>query len=314
MLIITIYALIGYDASVCHGWDMKRLIIAIILLLIAAGTIFFIGWVQLHIKDGQSVVIFTKTKGWESKPVYPGEFVWRWEAVFPTLLKRYHFSDIRETLTISQSANLRNAQLYRSYLPSSPQFSYTVEATLHYRVRPASLPNLAKNDGLRPDTQAEYLRTLSSSIQSVFVQYIPELMASLPVEATLSQSISQLQTDMIALVQREFPQIEVSALNLSRVELADTELYQIAKEQYYAVLDAENVVRQLVRPEISRAQLLNQLRGENLKEVALLLDAHPGLLEYLKLAVESNNDLLGIASFFGDNLGIDEIPSNSLSQ
>lgn len=273
---------------------MKKIIISTILLLIFGGAIFFLGWIQLHIKDSDQVVIFSKTSGWEEKTIYPATFIWRWEAIFPTVLQRYHFSDIRKTSSFSHKETLPGGEIYQDYIPGTPDFSYSINGKIQYRLNPEALPALARDEGLRPDTQQEYLQNIASTMQSLIVQHISDFINH--TELNTGSNISKIQLEITKIFQESLPQVELLSIILSKVELPDFELYKIAREQYYSVLEADTTLRQQVRQELSQIQLFNQIHTENLKEVAILLDSHPGLLEYLTAAAEFDNDLLGLST------------------
>ena len=61
--------------------SMKRLLVALFVLVVIAAAVFFFGWVQFQIPPDAHGVIFTKTNGWEEEVVDPGTFVWRWQSL-----------------------------------------------------------------------------------------------------------------------------------------------------------------------------------------------------------------------------------------
>ncbi|MGI9255864.1 MAG: hypothetical protein ACR2PY_02900 [Salinispira sp.] len=269
---------------------MKGFIVSIILLLIAGGIIFFLGWTQLYVKPGDLVVIHTKTGGWQREIIRSGEFVWQWEAVFPTVQQRYHFSDLHMTANIVFSETLPSGETYRNYIPSSPDFTYAVEGEIEYHIVPEKLPELAENEGLRPDTHEEYLESLGPDIQLLMNQHIPDIINRIQAENDDTSVITVFQSELDRIIREGIPQhIEILSLNLTRLTLPDLELYRTAKKEYYAVLEVESSIR-------------TQSKVESLKEIADLLNSYPGLLEYLKAATETGNDVLDVSSLIRNAL------------
>jgi hypothetical protein len=291
---------------------MKGFIITLVLILLLGAAGFFLGWVQFHVDDGEYAVLFTKTHGWEPEVIYPGNFVWRWQGIFPTLLSRYDFVRTERETDVSILEALPGAELYAEYVPESPDFSWRFETVAVFAVRPDYLPELAENQGLRPENLEDFLDRRESQITSSIIDALPVLIADNAQNAENFGSaaddapvppISRIQTQLQDILEERFPELQFTSLFIRRFELPDLELYAIARARYLSVLDTEAAARQRALGELARLELINTAQRESLAALGNILETNPGLLEYLRIVSETGRDPIGLSPLFNDILG-----------
>jgi hypothetical protein len=135
---------------------MKGFAITLVILIILAAVGFFLGWVQFQVDDGEYAVLFTKTAGWEPEVIYPGTFVWRWQGMFPTMLRRYDFSRTVRDFDIRIEDSLPGSDLYADYVADDPDFSWNVRVYGRFAIRPDALPALASDQGFALPTSRTF--------------------------------------------------------------------------------------------------------------------------------------------------------------
>ncbi len=287
------------------GRYMKKFFISTVVIIILAAVVFFLGWIQIQVDDGEYLVIFTKLHGWESEIVRPGEFVWKWQAIFPTVLKRYHFTDQVINIESRVRATLPEAELYSQFLPEAPQFNYSAQINLSYRIRPDQVPSLLGDAVFRPENYDDFIHTTKNQLSASLNDFIPAVIAEIGGELSRSpviEAIPDISARLTELIEEQYAYVEVTSLNPVALQFPDMELYRIARQRYFSVLEAGNEALGRAQGELSRIELITSAQRESLSVLGELLDSHPSLLEYLTLVTESGRDPLEMAERFQEAL------------
>ena len=85
---------------------MRKFLVSLLLVVIAAGVAFYFGWIQLQLPADTYGVIFTKTNGFEQNVVKPGTFVWRWQRLLPTNLTLFTYQLKPQESEVAKTAKL----------------------------------------------------------------------------------------------------------------------------------------------------------------------------------------------------------------
>ncbi len=296
---------------------MKGFIITMFILITVSAVVFFLGWIQIQIDDSEIGVIFTKTHGWEAEPVYPGQFVWRWQGIFPTVLRRYDFTLEERSISVQLSASLPGSDLYADYVPDNPDFSWELGSRLAFTIRGEDLPYLAEHDGLRPRTQGGYLDILEDRIRASISSALPEIIAQLAGSSELAAGpmalpLPAIQNQLQEHLSGEYPRIEFVFLYVENAVFPDLELYAIARQRYLDVLSTETAARERALGSLARIELINTVQRESLMVLGQILEENPMLLDYLRIISETGSDPIGLSPLFANLMGnadvLDSIP------
>jgi len=130
--------------------------LSILIILGAAGTAFWFGWIQIQLGEGEYGVIYTKNGGYDSEPVKNGEFVWRWEGLIPTFMELHIFSLETRSVELSGSGSLPSGDFYAAILGDSVDFDWSIDSRLTYRMSPEALPVLLQEGRLGTELESFY--------------------------------------------------------------------------------------------------------------------------------------------------------------
>ncbi|ADN02017.1 SPFH domain-containing protein [Spirochaeta thermophila] len=265
---------------------MKKFIIVLVILLLIGGAIFYAGWIQFSLDEHEYGVIFTKTSGWASRVVAPGEFVWRWERLIPTNLTLHAYPVTTRATDIVVEGGLPSADLFSEILPTSAEFSYRLVVHLSYRLRPSYLPSLAR-EGILPDDLEDWYENQEVRIRDL-------------TEETFSRVISDTSLDMDAFgpklserFREEMPAFELLTLSVDLERLPDLEIYRQARQLYEEILKAQAEARRAAVRERAFREEREKILLERMERYGKVLQEYPILIEYFKLD-PSNPDPLGI--------------------
>ncbi len=275
---------------------MKRLIVLFLVLVIVASVVFFFGWIQIRLEEDSYAVIFTKTGGWEEDTISPGEFAWRWQRLLPTNLTLHEFPITPHLTSTTLRGNLPSATTYGALLESASPFSYVISVHVIYRLQPAALPGLARDDGLRSDALQAYYNRIDTEMEQLIAESTLRLLGQ-PVQLTPPASaLVEVIESLTATLTRRYPGLEFLSVSPIRIELPDIELYLETKQRYIAILDARAEAMRNAAEELANEQTAVNAKLARLERYGEILERYPILLEYFSLTRELPDGPLDLES------------------
>lgn len=259
---------------------MRKFLFSLLLLIIAGGVAFYFGWIQLQLPADSYGVIFTKTDGFEHAVVKPGAFIWRWQRLLPSNLTLYTYELKPQETTLTMGGTLPSGTLYSQYLQGKPDFSYKIKISISYMLKADALPGLMMNDSLTPKTLHTWYADFNKRCTAEAQNYISAQATSGDV---LTAGFGSLQPGLLADLGKKFSDVHFTSLSPETVQLPDLALYQKAKEQYFAIMDAEQ--KTLTQAAVTKTNLdqLATQRIDMLRRFGELFNQYPILLKYLEL-------------------------------
>lgn len=257
---------------------MRKLLVSLVILIILGGVVFYFGWIQFRLPPATYAVLFSKTSGYESDVIRPGTFVWRWQALLPTNVTLLLFPVTRQQSDLTLSGSLPSASLYSEYIAGHPDFSYRLSFTVIYSLRPQALPHLVVHDHLKPSGLDAWYKGIASDCQSIASQFL-----SFDSNEEDLASPQRLQSALAAKLEKAFPSIQFIDVSISTMDLPDLALYAQAKQQYLAVIRAEQSVRESAAIKKTTLNAEAAQKIELLKQYGALFNEYPILLKYLDL-------------------------------
>ncbi len=248
---------------------MKKFFANVIVILMAAAAIFFIGWVQFLVKPGYCGVLTSKTGGIYKEPIVSGKFAWRWEKLLPTNAQVHVFSLSPHKTHCTEQGILPSGELYASKLDGKADFSYKVDMDISLELSPENIHALFSENKIssEDDLNAWYelkARLISSALADRMIKEKLSLTA-----AELSALSSEFAADLGG--------AKISSVDVLAAEIPDFELYNMAKNSYSAYqneLDAK--LRELASAQAKTLAEENRSM-QQLEKFANLLKQYPQL-------------------------------------
>jgi hypothetical protein len=251
--------------------------LSFLIIVIFAGFVFYTGWIQIRIPEGSHALIYTKTGGYDSALIAPGQFVWRWENLFPTNMT-LHFMELntqKEDYTLS--SYLPSGRLYGEYIKHPEAFEYSIDLEYRFTLKETAFSHLVESGIFVTDNlekaYSEY-RTASNSLIDGFFKEIGFVE---------SVHMNNIEKDLMMLLSDSDSNFSVSDLRIKSYSYPDTDLYEKSRNLFLEELDtlrelefeAEQVSVQIENSTIRKMDLLRQY-GEVFSE-------YPVLLQYFRL-------------------------------
>ncbi len=262
---------------------MKKFLITLLFLIIAGGTAFIFGWVQIQIPLDTYVVLYTKTGGVEEEIVHSGKFTWRWQRLIPTNMKKYAFELKEESRRVTVEGELPSKDIYAEYMLGNPDFSWKVRVNITYFVKPESLPELVREDKVTPDTLSDYYAFIGDNLQGAVVQSILERISSGEARSLSSLTVSDLEETLYTRMEGEFPHIEIRDLFVEPLKFPDLSLYQAARDRYLRLTETQFRIREEELARTTAEEVTETSRIEKLREYGKLLSEYPVLMDFVKI-------------------------------
>jgi len=253
---------------------------SVLLILIVAGAVTCLGWVQLYVPNGQYGVLTSKTSGVCDTTITGGTFTWKWELIFPTNATVHTFSAKAREFTNTVSGTLPSASLYSRMLDGSPDFSYDFTVTCSLRPVVDSFPRLVESGLVSTDGDVyNLMETRSKAVTDAVVQYLLEK------SEDAGESAMRLTADTAAIIadlqsQRAFDGIEIVALSIDRYHIPDTVLYATARESYSQYQKALQERMKTMAADKAATATENFFDYEQLERLGELFTKNPALLDY----------------------------------
>ncbi len=273
---------------------MKRFAILLLFLLLIAGTVFYFGWIQMRIPAEGHGVIFTRTDGWEDEVIEPGTFVWRWQALIPTNLSLYVFERASHRTRVELAGTLPSGGDFDAILDGPGAFAYDIRLVVQTRLRPQTLPSLARDRELRPDQLDEYYQELDARISTAAEQALMALIEARPERLSLPDHYQTIVEEVTRRIEEQIDPLEVVAVTPERIELPDLGWYLTARDLATDVLRARAAARSEAAAELAHLDAQAERRFEQLERYGQILERYPVLLEYFRVGQDSGGERLNL--------------------
>lgn len=254
--------------------------LSFLIIILFAGFVFYTGWIQIRIPEGSYALIYTKTGGYDSALIAPGQFVWRWENLFPSNMT-IHFLELntqKEDYTLLSS--LPSGRLYGEYIKHPEAFEYSIDLEYRFTLKETAFSHLIESDVFAADSLESAYSEYKSASNTLIDRFLKEL------GSVESLQIKTIEKDLIMLLSDSNSDFSVSDLRIKSYSYPDTELYEKTRNLFLEELDtlkelefqAEQVSVQIEKSTIRKMDLLRQY-GEVFSE-------YPVLLQYFELDKE----------------------------
>ena len=237
----------------------KKHVVEIIILLLSACVVFFLGWTQFRVGAGKCGILVSKTGGVNRQPVIPGKFTWHWECLLPTNTDLRIFSLKPYSSVKTIRGELPSADIYSSSYDKAPDFTYDFSFTVSEKVTPENLVALVQDSTFTDSAGLfSYLDSAADVLSKKAAAYLLDKSSSDP--SFKPSSITMQEYLDVIDAKREYPHITFAGFTLSSCRIPDRELYDSAREAY-----------------LSQEKAKQARAAERKKKVNELLDQFPEL-------------------------------------
>lgn len=269
---------------------MRKTLVFFFLLLCFAGTLFFIGWIQLYVPVGKFGVLSTKTGGVDHIPVSSSQFRWKWERLFPTNSELYIFDLVPHTRTLRLDGVLPSGSMYSEMLEGSPDFSWELSATVVVSLNPSMLPELVEKyhvyeqSGLDSWFDFKIDAILDGAIRACIDDIVKNgddfliiSTGSVKFQEMIKQKIDSM----------EFSEFDIIEIQTGRLRFPDLSLYSVASQTYMDYQKRRSSLLAQTAASQANESVVEYLQIERFSRWGEVLTKYPILIDFLAV---SRND------------------------
>lgn len=213
----------------------------LIIILIFAGFVFFVGWSQFKVGVNEVGFISSKTSGLSSELIENGKFSWHWELLLPTNVTLMKFSLGNRNYSKDISGELPASDIYLSVFEKDGQsenvdFTYQVKVDVSCFVSRDNIQKLVK------ERIVDSEETLSTYISDAVTQYTTALGNAIIKKAFDTEKStgfffeSDLNNDSIIKsvdFAQKYPYITITKTAIHDVKMPSFTLYIAARKKYF---------------------------------------------------------------------------------
>ena len=261
---------------------MKKFLIILLILIAAGAAGFFAGWTQFAVPVGSYGVMRSKSHGLETKTIMPGIPAWVWYKLIPTNVKISVFTTVLRSVSFNTEGILPLSNVYTGFTGLKADFDYAIEAVLHYKLNPKSLPEfVSKHNIFTQDELEVYLGTLDESIEMFVVSRLGDFAGGESIIKTLESDEGE--KAWLGMLSAEFPFFEWERAIFYLKKEPDFELYAEAKSLYVQYLDRQREILWDETALQAGGRVISQFRLDELEKYGEMLTRYPILLDFLKI-------------------------------
>ncbi len=252
---------------------MKKVIASIIIILLFAGFVFYLGFVSFKIPVGKYGVMVSKTSGVYKSLLENGKFCWRWEKVIPKNAEIYIFDKEEKLFNESFTGELPSAKIYSSFVKGEPDFSYNFDFELFLKLKPEKLIELVENQNVTTEESLEnFLQKTADKISRELSQYIIDLNENTVIASYDVPSIIQkLNLDS------KYEFVSIQEVSLKKAVVPDLNLYNFAKNSYQNFQkEVDSKLKELSEQQAQKI-MQDESSVKQLSKIAELLRQYPEL-------------------------------------
>ncbi len=264
---------------------MRKFLVVLLLLILLAGALFYIGWMQYRIDRNEIGVVHTKTVGYLDAPVIPGEFYWTPWRLIPRNVTLITIPAAPNTLRISHKGTLPSGELYSYYLQGHPDFTYSLDMTVTFSIKSDHAVDLVKHEDLSTETYQAWLDRKRTTIRQRSMELLlGHIIASADALQAEDRADSFLDASTLrGDLEAHLPGITIQSLVIDSLTLPDLSLYVQARESYYRALTAQQQTLEDALEEFSTDRAELEMYLQKLEKYGRLFTQYPALLDYLEL-------------------------------
>lgn len=255
----------------------------LVLIMAAAGFVFYRGYLQFAVSADECGVLVSKTGGVCPSVIQRGFFLWRWEPLIPSNAKILRFSTLSKTVSQVVDGSLPSADIYSLQIQQNPDFTYHFKIDFGLQVPPEKLVSFVQEGKINSQTELDsYLEQSADRIASDIVTFVIAEAQKNPAFFVSSLSESVLLEGIKA--SSRYPNIEIRSVFVKEAKIPDIELYERAKKTFdgFQVL-VDKELASLARRHAE--SILNDNRAVNkLTKIGEALKKYPEVTEILKNA------------------------------
>lgn len=258
----------------------------LLVLLLIAIALFFIGAVSLRVRPNTYGVMHSRIGGYSSSILESGTFRWSALSLVPYTFSIIEVPSSTRTIDISFSSTLPDSQKYRIATFADADFSFSCDLEIGYGLRRERLVEQVERYGITSESSFVWFASFESKVREAATYLIDDYFAQAHASSSIDDAseLAAILSDYLkGALESYFPELSFTDLRLIFTDSADLGLYREAKALYEFMQDKKREAMQQMLENYGPEAAEQALYFERLQSLGMLLETYPNLLDYLRL-------------------------------
>ena len=274
---------------------MKKVCIITVIVLACAAAVFFFGWTQFSVPAGKYGIMLSKSGGYYSQAIMPGNFTWRWERIVPTNAQILVFDLTPRQVHYAADGSLPSADRYGKVLNTKDDFSWGFGMDALVTLKAEQLVSVVEKSTIQTQEALEsYIDShIQAVLQTIMYRYVSELVDN-PYEYqqvktdyhTLSEKIKD---ELTKATGQDF---SVEAVTLTKLTIPDIHTYKIAEQAYNQYEQQREMLLAETAAKEAQYAASEQFQIDRLTKWGDFLAKYPHIIELIAVAQQDSKAAL----------------------
>ena len=280
----------------------RTILIIAVILLACAGALFFFGWTQFSIPAGKYGVMLSKSSGYYSQAIIPGNVTWRWERLIPTNAHILIFDLAPRQIHYAIDGSLPSAEQYRKILNTKDDFSWSFSADALVTLKPEYLISVVTKNTIQTQEGLEtYIDShIQAALQTIMYRYISELSdnpyAYQQVKTDYHAFSEKIKEELAKNLSQEF---SVESVALSKITIPDIHTYKLAEQAYNVYEQQREILLAETAAKEAQYAASEQFQIDRLTKWGDFLAKYPHIIELIAAAQNDSKTALNALKALG---------------
>jgi hypothetical protein len=259
---------------------MKKIIVAIIILILAAGATLYFGWVS--VEPGYFGIAHSTIKGTIEYPLESGKFYWLWEKLIPGTFHLYKIQKKPERIKIEITQPLPGSEQIQKFGNFYIGVTASIDFTIDFEVA-----KILIKDGLLDKFKENLTDQLSSKLKEplsnfILTQITPLSKGDMAID---SNKLERLKDELGKTIVETAKSNKLQSISytISYSHLPNPEVYTRAVEHYRSYIDTAYAMEQeVLRREFEDRRRIaeHDIEMDRLNKYAELISKYPDMLKF----------------------------------
>ena len=251
--------------------------LSFLILLAFAGFVFYMGWIQVKIPEGKYALVYTKTGGYDRYLLSPGQFIWRWENLFPENMT-LHFIELKSRSAAgSLSLNLPSGDMYAEFIDRPDAFESAFSWLVTYRLKENSFVSRVREGSFSIDSMDSEYSRYEEDVQRMVSGFLKDKSLEVPMDPQaaadrIASSVNAMDTPF-----------ELESLRFTDISTPDMELYENTRAIFMEHLKQLNLIERQAEQSAAVRESDREQKMNLLREYGEVFSKYPVLLDYYGL-------------------------------
>ena len=251
--------------------------LSFLIVLAFAGFVFYMGWIQIRIPEGEYALVYTKTGGYDHYFIHPGQFVWRWENLFPENLTLHFIEQESRSADGHYSVFLPSGELYGDFIDRSDAFVSHFSWTFRYRLREESFISLVENGDFSFSALESLYESYEDQVQLSAAEYLKDRASDIETDPTAAAE------EISGIVNKNNTLFDLESFRFTDLGLPDRALYEKTRELFLIHIEQLNKTERQAVQSAAVIESETEQKMKLLREYGEVFSKYPILLEYYGL-------------------------------